>query len=94
MQSQGVTIQNTNNIGTRSFRVLINYSNEDNCYIANIPTLSYCTTYGDTVEEAMINIKEAAEGVVETMIANGWPIPDDSNTIEYSLQVPLILQTA
>ena len=94
MSTQGVTIQNTSNIGTRSFRVLINHSIEDNCYIANIPSLSYCTTYGDTVEEAMINIKEAAEGVIETMMEHGWPIPDDSSTIEYNLQVPLVLQTS
>ena len=74
--------------------MVINYSKDDNCYIANVPSLTYCTTYGDTVEEAMTNIHEAAAGVIETMIENGWPIPDDSNVIEYSLQLPLVLQTA
>lgn len=46
-------------------------------------------TYGDTVDETMKNIREATEGVVAAMLDQGWAIPDDSQTLEYNLQIPL-----
>lgn len=89
-----MTIQNNSKLLNRSFRVVVSYSEEDKVYYATIPSLESCTSYGDTVEEAIANIREAAEGVIEVMQEQGWPIPDDSQTIEYTLQIPLVPQTA
>jgi predicted RNase H-like HicB family nuclease len=41
------------------------------------------------MEEAMFNIREAAEGVLAVMQEEGIPIKDDSSLIEYSLTMPV-----
>ena len=39
------------------FRVIIN--KEENCYIADISNLKHCFAGGDTIQEAIENLKEA-----------------------------------
>ena len=85
----GVTIQNTNNVYTRTFRVVIKRTEEDDCYMADIPSLNTCFAFGDTVEEAMANLQEALEGTLETMVEHGWPIPDDSKNMEMTITLPI-----
>ena len=72
----------------RIFKVVLT-KDPDGYYIADIPTLKHCITYGDTIEEAMENIKEALTGVLATMEAKKIPIPDDSSRLEYQLTVPI-----
>ncbi len=50
----------------QTFRVVIT-RDEVGGYVADIPTLKHCVSYGETIEEAMINIKEALEGVLLVM---------------------------
>jgi antitoxin HicB len=86
----------SNNIekSQRTFRVVIT-QDEDGVYIADIPSLIYCSSYGDTLEEAMFNIREALDGVLAVMQEEGIAIPDDSNLLEYSISMPLpLLETA
>jgi predicted RNase H-like HicB family nuclease len=85
----GQTIQNSLNVQTRSFRVVISRTEEDDGYIADIPSLDTCFAFGDTVEEAMANLQEALEGTLETMIEHGWPIPDESKNMEMTITIPL-----
>ncbi len=59
-------------------------------YTATVPTLPGCITYGETIEQAVSMAKEAIELYVEHMQEKGERIPDDSNVLEYSIQ----LQTA
>lgn len=89
MTATGIQIQNSQNILNRTFRVVISRTEENDCYIANIPSLNTCFAFGDTVEEAMANLHEALEGTLETMIAHGWDIPNDNNIMEATLTVPL-----
>ena len=60
---------------TYIFRVVVE-PNEDR-YFAEIPALPDCHTWGYTYEEALKNIKEAAELCIETMIEDGEPIPEE-----------------
>lgn len=60
---------------TFKYRVDINWSEEDRCYIANIPELPNCITHGETMEEAVAMAKEAAEGYLETLRQEGLSIP-------------------
>jgi len=60
---------------TYAFRVVIE-PDEDRFY-AEIPALPDCHSWGFTYEEALKNIKEAAELCVETMIEDGQPIPEE-----------------
>ncbi|MBK7296017.1 MAG: type II toxin-antitoxin system HicB family antitoxin [Flavobacteriales bacterium] len=56
-------------------------------YTVNVPALPGCITYGDDVDHAMAMAKEAIELFLETLKAEGDPIPDDSRTLEYSMVV-------
>lgn len=56
-------------------------------YTATVPALPGCVTYGDSVEHAMLMAKEAVELYIENLKEKGEPIPDDSSTLEYSLNV-------
>jgi len=56
------------------YRVLIE-QDEDGFYVAEVPTLPGCISQGKTSAEAIDNIKEAIAGYVESLQANGEPIP-------------------
>jgi predicted RNase H-like HicB family nuclease len=44
-------------------------------YSAYCPVLEGCVSWGYTFEEARANIREAIEGYIECLIADGEPIP-------------------
>ena len=54
---------------------------EDGIYVATVPALPGCISDGQTVEEAMSNIKEAIRGFIEDMKADGETIPHDIDII-------------
>ena len=54
---------------------------EDGVYIATVPALPGCISDGQTVEEAMLNIKEAIRGFIEDMKADRETIPHDIDII-------------
>ena len=56
-------------------------------YTVSVPALPGCITYGDNVEHAMQMAKEAVELYIEELRERGEDIPDDSNTLEYSLNL-------
>ena len=58
-------------------------------YMASVPSLPGCITQGDSIEEAIEMAKEAIELYVEELRDRGEQIPDDSNTLEYSLNLEL-----
>ena len=49
------------------FQVVIEEDLEDGGYIAHCPALKGCWSQGDTVEEALGNIKEAIVGYLKTL---------------------------
>lgn len=78
----------------RIYRVLITKCQYDRGYIADVPTVEDCVSYGDTIEEAMKNIRETLEGMVMVMEEEGLLIPDDKNSMEYLISVPSTLAIA
>ena len=50
-----------------------------------VPALPGCITYGENINEAKIMAKEAIELYIEELKERGESIPDNSNTLEYSL---------
>ncbi len=50
----------------------------DGGYVANIPALPGCVSQGDTREEVMANIHEAAEAYIEDCIQAGDPVPTEA----------------
>jgi len=53
------------------------------------PSLPGCYTQGDTIDEALVNIKEAILLCLEDMQAQNQPIPDTSKTLISSVAVAL-----
>nr|QNO48459.1 hypothetical protein DBMLIPLO_00011 [Methanosarcinales archaeon ANME-2c ERB4] len=49
------------------FQVVIEEDAEDGGYIVHCPALKGCWSQGDTVEEALGNIKEAIAGYLKTL---------------------------
>ena len=60
---------------TYVFRVVI--EPDEDRYHAEILALPGCYSWGYTYEEALKNMKEAAELCVETMTEDGQPIPEE-----------------
>lgn len=56
-------------------------------YTVTVPVLPGCITYGENVDEAITMAKEAIELYIEELKERGEKIPDDSNTLEYSLSL-------
>lgn len=56
-------------------------------YTVFVPSLPGCITYGETVDEAINMAKEAIELYIEELQDRGEMIPDDSNVLEYSLNL-------
>jgi predicted RNase H-like HicB family nuclease len=58
-------------------RQVIIFPDETGGYVVEVPSLPGCVSQGETVEEALANIKEAIELYIEDMIADGEEVPDD-----------------
>lgn len=50
---------------------------EDGYWVAECPSLPGCISQGKTREEVVANIREAVEGYVETLRADGLPVPKE-----------------
>jgi predicted RNase H-like HicB family nuclease len=68
------------------FKVLLE-PDETGGYVAVCPALAGCYSQGETVADAMANIKEAIELCVEDMQARGEPIPDPSGVLVGSVVI-------
>jgi predicted RNase H-like HicB family nuclease len=66
------------------------YKEPEGGFTVSVPVLPGCISYGEDVDEAIAMAKEAIELYIEELQERGESIPDDSNTLEYSLT----LQTA
>lgn len=55
--------------------------------MVTVPALPGCITQGDDIDEAIDMAKEAIELYTEELEARGEVIPDDTNTLEYSLLI-------
>jgi predicted RNase H-like HicB family nuclease len=71
---------------TRTFRIVLRKEPEG-AYTALVPSLPGCITWGDTVEQALEMAKEAITGYIAVLQEEGEPVPDDNETLEYSLQL-------
>lgn len=48
---------------------------EDGGFVASVPALPGCVSQGDTRDEALRNLHEAADLYIEDCIASGDPVP-------------------
>ena len=68
----------------RTYKILLTKEPEG-AYTVSVPALPGCITYGDNVDHAIVMAREAIELYIENLKEKGEPIPDDNQTLEYSL---------
>jgi antitoxin HicB len=60
---------------------------EDGGYTVEVPSLPGCVSEGDTVEEALANIRDAIRGYIELLEEDGLPVPAEN---EHSVLVAVV----
>ena len=57
------------------YSIIIQWSDRNDAYLANVPELPGCHTHGDTYQEALKNALEVIELWIEAAEKDGRPIP-------------------
>ncbi len=71
------------------YAVSIKWSDEDNGFIASIPGLQGLSAFGNTNEEALSELKIAAEAYFHSLKKAGKTIPLENKVISFSGQIRL-----
>ena len=71
-----------------SFSVFYESASEGG-YVAFVPTLPGCHTQGETFEETEKNIHEAIELYLESLVALGEHIPEETKSFQGVVRVPI-----
>ncbi len=58
------------------YEIVIYWSEEDGCFVAEAPELPGCMAHGATDAEALENIHQAMELWLESARADGAPVPE------------------
>ena len=69
--------------------ISIKWSDQDNCYVATIPGINALSAFGTTREEALAELKIAAEAYFEALEAAGKTLPLPDKATPYSGQLRL-----
>lgn len=62
----------------RDYHINIFWSDEDDCYVADLPDLDACSAFGSTPREALNELEVARAAWLEAARAEGKPIPSPS----------------
>lgn len=73
-------------MSTYKYRIVIE-QDEDGIYIVTCPALQGCHSQGDTVDEAIENIKDAIRLHIEARKAIGEPVPIEVRVDEVEVNV-------
>ncbi len=69
-----------------TYKILL-HKESKGAYTVTVPALPGCVTYGASVDDAINMAKEAVQLYIEELKPRGEDIPDDSDTLEYSLNL-------
>jgi antitoxin HicB len=62
------------------FTVLLEPDREEpHRYNVRVPALPGCLMYGESIEDALANAHEAITGYIESLLADGEPIPTEKH---------------
>ncbi len=56
-------------------------------YVAYVPALKGCVSQGETREEVLTNIREAAEVYIEALMDDGLPVPTEAGRETLEVEV-------
>lgn len=57
------------------YHINLFYSDEDGCYVADVPDLEACSAFGSTPEDALTEIERAKQAWLAAARDAGKPIP-------------------
>lgn len=66
------------------YEIILYWSKEDKCFIAEVPELPGCTSHGVTEVEAIENIRIAQKLWLETASEFGDPIPEPKGRLIFA----------
>lgn len=58
------------------YHINVFWSDEDGCWIADVPDLQPCSAHGDTPEQAVANVEDAIDGWLAVARDRGFSIPE------------------
>ncbi len=58
------------------YHINVFYSEADQCYVADIPDLQYCSAFGETPEQALAEVRKAMEAWINAAREAGKPVPE------------------
>ena len=73
------------------YRMELIEDTDEGGYIASYPDLKGCITCADTLEQAIINAKDAKKEWLQAALEDGYPIPEPNELEKYSGQFKLRL---
>ncbi len=63
-------------------QVILIPDRESGGYTVTVPSLPGCISEGDTIDEALQNIRDAIDLFIEDMIADGEDVPEDVDPVQ------------
>ena len=64
-------------ISQRHYTIILHPDPEEGGYTVTVPALPGCITQGETLEEAIAMAKDAIRLHIESLIADGEPVPEE-----------------
>ena len=66
------------------YEIIIYWSNEDNCFIAEVPELAGCMADGKSYQDVLDNIQLVIDDWLETAIQTGRKVPEPKGKLMYA----------
>lgn len=66
------------------YELIIYWSEEDRCFVVDVPELPGCMADGETYEQAVANARRIIEEWIETARELGRPIPEPKGRLMYA----------
>jgi antitoxin HicB len=73
------------------YRIIVEWSDEDDAFLARVPALPGCVAHGRTAQRATLAAERAAEAMLEVLREDGDSAPAEDSTVDYSGQLRLRL---
>jgi predicted RNase H-like HicB family nuclease len=58
------------------YHINVFWSDEDGCWVADVPDLRFCSAFGDTPEEAVREVRVAMAAWLESAREHGETVPE------------------
>ncbi len=71
-------------MGNIKYEVIVYWSNEDDCFISEMPELPGCMSDGKSYEEAIVNIGQVAKMWIQVATEEGREIPEPKGKLFYA----------